>query len=108
MNLGAYNKTITALVTGLIGWAAVVVTSARGSISSSEWLGLAVAVATALGVYAVPNGPTAVQVVNDPADPVPVEVEPERGAIDPGSLVLGFLIALAFVVLIATLDGYRT
>lgn len=55
MLTGAYNKTITALVTGLIGWAAVVVTSESTKITSSEWLALAVAVAVALGVYSVPN-----------------------------------------------------
>lgn len=53
--LGAYNKTATALVTGLIGWAGVVITSVNTQITASEWLGLAVALAVGLGVYAVPN-----------------------------------------------------
>lgn len=57
-NLPAYRKTVTALVTGLIGWAAVVVNSTSASITSSEWITLAVVVATALGVYSVPNEPT--------------------------------------------------
>lgn len=55
MNLGAYNKTVTALVTGLIGWATVVIISPQTAISSSEWLALAVALAVGLGVYSVPN-----------------------------------------------------
>lgn len=55
MNLGPYQKTVTALVTGLIGWGFVVIASASAPITSSEWMGLAVVVATALGVYAVAN-----------------------------------------------------
>ena len=55
--LGRYQKTVTALVAGVIGWGAVVVASPTNAITSSEWLGLAVVVATALGVYAVPNDP---------------------------------------------------
>lgn len=55
MSFGPYQKTITAFVTGLIGWGFVVVSSDSGPITSSEWMGLAVAVATALGVYAVAN-----------------------------------------------------
>ena len=78
MNLGPYSKTVTALVTGLIGWGGVVVSSVATHITASEWLFLAVAVATALGVYAVPNGPAQVQVVNPPEDPANVAVaEPE-------------------------------
>lgn len=57
MQLSQYRKTITAIVVGLIGWAGVVITSPRSTISASEWLGLAVALATALGVYSVPNEP---------------------------------------------------
>lgn len=55
MNLSAYRKTIAALVTGLIGWGAVVVTSSVTKISASEWLMFATVVATALGVYSVKN-----------------------------------------------------
>lgn len=54
-NLPAYRKTITAVLTGLLGWGAVVVTSSTAAISASEWLMLGVAAATALGVYSVPN-----------------------------------------------------
>ncbi len=57
MNLSPYLKTITALVVALIGWATLVVNSASTDITASEWIVLATAVATALGVYAVPNLP---------------------------------------------------
>ena len=55
LNLPTYRKTITALVVGLLGWGSVVVTSPQAAISASEWLALGVALATALGVYSVPN-----------------------------------------------------
>lgn len=50
-----YNKTIVALFTGLIGWMTVVVSSPEASITASEWVTFAVAIATALGVYQIPN-----------------------------------------------------
>lgn len=53
--LRRYRKTVTALVTGNIGWVGVVIASSSGPITSAEWLALAVVNATALGVYAVPN-----------------------------------------------------
>lgn len=53
--LNPYRKTVTAVVVGLLGWAAAVVTSDRASISAGEWIMLATALATALGVYSVPN-----------------------------------------------------
>lgn len=55
MNLPAYKKTISALVTGVLGWVAVVITSAPAAVSASEWLMLGVVLATALGVYTVRN-----------------------------------------------------
>lgn len=55
MNLPAYRKTITAVVTGLIGWAAVVISSEAVKISGPEWIMLATVLATALGVYSVKN-----------------------------------------------------
>lgn len=55
INFGPYAKTVMALITGLIGWGIVVTESAAAHISSSEWIMLAVAVATALGVYSVAN-----------------------------------------------------
>lgn len=57
MNLAPYRKTVTAVVTGLIGWAAVVITSEPTAITASEWLMGVTALATALGVYAVANEP---------------------------------------------------
>jgi hypothetical protein len=53
--MSAYLKTAAAVVTGVIGWATLVVNSAPTAISASEWIVLATAVATAIGVYAVPN-----------------------------------------------------
>lgn len=55
MTLGSIAKTVTALVTGLIGWATLVVNSAPKEITAPEWIGLATVVAVAFGVYAVPN-----------------------------------------------------
>lgn len=55
MNLSKYNKTITAVVTGLIGWATVVVTSDSAAVTAGEWIMLATVLATALGVYQVKN-----------------------------------------------------
>lgn len=47
-----YIKTIVALL-GTVGtWG---ITASDGGISSQEWFGLVVALATALGVYALPN-----------------------------------------------------
>lgn len=53
--LGTYGKTITAVITGLIGWATLVVNSASESITSGEWIVLATVLATALGVYSISN-----------------------------------------------------
>jgi hypothetical protein len=49
--LTKYRKSITALVTGILGWGGVVVASESADISAPEWLFLGVVVATALGVY---------------------------------------------------------
>lgn len=49
------NKTIVAVVTGVIGWATLVVQSAPSRITSTEWIVGATYLATALGVYAVKN-----------------------------------------------------
>jgi hypothetical protein len=53
--LSPYLKTLTAVITGLIGWAVLVTQSDPSSITSSEWVIGATYLATALGVYAVPN-----------------------------------------------------
>lgn len=55
MQLSKYNKTIAALVTGLIGWASAVITSNATQVTASEWVMLATVIATALGVYQVKN-----------------------------------------------------
>lgn len=57
MSLSVYRKSITALVVGLLGWGTMVVTSEPAAITANEWLALGVALATALGVYQVPNQP---------------------------------------------------
>ena len=53
--LAPYRKTITAIVTGGIAWATLVITSDSGPITPEEWIAGATALAIALGVYAVPN-----------------------------------------------------
>lgn len=55
MMFGKYNKTVAAVVTGLIGWAASVVTSNVAHITAGEWVQFATVLATALGVYSVSN-----------------------------------------------------
>lgn len=55
--LGRYAKAITALVTGALGWGAVVIASKPAPVTASEWLALGVVAATALGVAGVPNTP---------------------------------------------------
>lgn len=50
-----YRKTITALITGAIGWGTAVVASPSIPVTASEWLFGATVAATALGVYAVSN-----------------------------------------------------
>jgi len=53
--MAPFRKSITAAVTGLIGWATTVVTSAPSAITASEWIGLATVMAVAVGVFGVPN-----------------------------------------------------
>jgi hypothetical protein len=59
-SFGKYAKAITALVTAILGWFAVVIAASPDSfhVSNSQWLGLGVALATALGVYGMPNQPS--------------------------------------------------
>jgi hypothetical protein len=97
--VNAIRKAIVATIGAVLTWG-LTAHMPDGSIDRGEWWGLAVAVATALGVWAVPNGPAQVQVVNDPGDPVPVEEKPERGAVEPGSLALGVLIGVVLVLLL--------
>lgn len=53
-----YRKTITAVVGAVIAWVTLVLTSAPDSITGPEWLSGAIGLATALGVYGVPNDHT--------------------------------------------------
>lgn len=53
--MSRYLKTITAVITGAVGWATLVVASEASAISAEEWIVGATYLATALGVYAVPN-----------------------------------------------------
>lgn len=55
MNLNPYRKTITAVVTGLIGWSAAITTSDSSSITAAEWVMLATILATSFGVYQIAN-----------------------------------------------------
>lgn len=55
ISFGRYSKTIVAVVTAIIAFATVVVVSPDSAISSAEWLGGAVGLAGALGVYSVNN-----------------------------------------------------
>lgn len=55
--LAPYRKTVTAVVTGALGWAGIVIASAPEAITAGEWQMGGVILATALGVYAVPNNP---------------------------------------------------
>ena len=69
--LAPYQKTIAALITGVLGWFAYVVAASPDTftVSNAQWLALGVAVATALGVYGVPNTPA-----STPAPPAPGDV----------------------------------
>lgn len=51
------NKTIVAVVAGVIGWATLVVNSPSTAITASEWIAGATYLTTALGVYTVSNTP---------------------------------------------------
>lgn len=71
-NLGRYGKSVTALVTGGIGWATQVVNSPPTHVTAGEWVGLATVVAVAFGVYAVSNDPEDVDDVSVTDDVLPV------------------------------------
>lgn len=61
MTIAEIRKALTPLVTGGLGWAALVVQSAPREITAGEWLMGAGILATSLGVYAVTNGPVLVK-----------------------------------------------
>jgi hypothetical protein len=52
---GRYNKVVSAVVAGMIGWATLVVNSASDTITASEWITGATYLAIALGVYGIAN-----------------------------------------------------
>jgi hypothetical protein len=54
---GKVQKTLTAAITGLLGWFGQVIAANPNhfTVSNSQWLALGVVAAVALGVYAVPN-----------------------------------------------------
>jgi hypothetical protein len=54
---GRYTKTVAAFVGAAIAFGTLVVTSPQAAISSSEWLSGGIGLATALGVYVLPNTP---------------------------------------------------
>lgn len=54
-NLARYRKTIVAIVGAVV--AAVTAALTDGTVSAQEWVGVAFAVLTVLGVYSVPNSP---------------------------------------------------
>jgi hypothetical protein len=55
MTMSRYLKTITAVISGAIGWGVMVVNSAPSAITASEWIAGATYLAVALGVFSVPN-----------------------------------------------------
>ena len=83
LNLGTYRKTIIATVGGVLAWAQIAYVP-DGSIDRPEWYGLAVTLATALGVYGVANRQdTPAMVVDAPvadAYPEPTPAEPVADA----------------------------
>ena len=91
MNIAPYRKTIVAVIGGVLAWAQVAYVP-DGHIDRAEYYGLAVALATAFGVYGISNRVvTAAVDVTDapwgPVDPivnVPVESGPVGSA--PGSI----------------------
>lgn len=63
--MSTIKKAIVGLVGAVLTWG-LTAHLPDGSIDRAEWWGLAVAVATALGVYATPNGPQQVEIVGEP------------------------------------------
>jgi hypothetical protein len=53
--MNAYRKTVAALLGAAGTWCVAAIPDGR--ITSMEWVALGIAVATALGVYSVPNDP---------------------------------------------------
>ena len=78
-----YRKTVVALLGGVLAWAQVAYVP-DGHIDRGEYYGLAVALATALGVYGVTNriSTTAGEATDDRWEPLPV-VDATAGVPDP-------------------------
>lgn len=53
-----YRKTVSAVVTGIIGWLTAVLASDDSGVTGTEWIMLATIIATALGVYTFANKTT--------------------------------------------------
>lgn len=71
VDLSRYNKFLAALYLGVLGWASYVVAAHGGTfgpVSDAEWLALAAALGTAIGVRQIPNTP--------PSSPAPAPVTP--------------------------------
>ena len=83
LNLGTYRKTIVATVGGVLAWGQVAYVP-DGNVDRPEWYGLAVTLATALGVYGIANRQdTTSQIVDAPvadAYPEPMPAEPAADA----------------------------
>ena len=56
--LGPYRKSVAALVAGLVLWGYLVIESGSEAVTAQEWIGLAVVILGAAGVWGVPNVPT--------------------------------------------------
>ena len=72
--MSKYAKSITAFVTGILGWLSYVIAAnpTHFTVTNPEWLALAVAVATALGVYGMPNTAPVPSIPSDTVDPTAV------------------------------------
>lgn len=88
-SLSRYRKTIVAVIGAAVTW--LVAAFADEVVDTQEWVALAVAVATAAGVYATPNDAPE----GEPADPA----VSERG--DFG--ILGIIIVVVVVALLIAL-----
>lgn len=82
-----YAKAITAIVGAVSTWAA---TYYPDDLDVQKWLGLATALATVIGVFAIPNSPPP----GEPADP---NIS-ERGASDVAMVVCALILAVALMI----------
>ena len=91
LNLAGYRKTIIAVVGGVLSWAQVSYVP-DGHIDRGELYGLAVTLATALGVYGVANRQASPSVWTDApvadAYPEPLPADPVDPVTPPAALVI--------------------